>query len=130
MSHRELGWVYAKKSMFSEAIQSVQRAVELQRSSYNLAQLALVHALAGQRDEAFKIIDEVQSLQQEEQLAPYEFALVYTALGDNDEAFKWLEKSYQEHSGWPFLIKVDPMAEALHSDPRYAPFLQRMGLEP
>ena len=40
---------------------------------------------------------------------------VYTALGDKDEAFKWFEKSYQEHSGWSFFIKVDPMADPLRS---------------
>jgi len=55
--------------------------------------------------------------------------MIYAALGDVDQAFKWLEKSYQEHSGWPFFIKVDPMADPLRSDPRYGPFLKRMGLE-
>ncbi len=34
MSHRELSRVYAKKSMFDEAIQSIRRAVELERSAY------------------------------------------------------------------------------------------------
>ncbi len=129
MSHRELSWVYAKKSMFTEAIQSIQRAVELERSSYNLAQLAIVYALAGQKDETFKILDEILSEQDTEQIAAYEFAMIYAALGDVDQAFKWLEKSYQEHSGWPFFIKVDPMADPLRSDPRYGPFLKRMGLE-
>jgi len=130
MSHRELGWVYAKKSMFAKAIQSVQRAVELEHSSYNLAQLAIVYALAGQRDKTFKILDELLSGQDTEQIAAYEFAMIYSALGDVDDAFKWLEKSYREHSGWPFLIKADPIADPLHSDPRYGPFMKRMGLEP
>ncbi|MFQ5638420.1 MAG: hypothetical protein ACE5IR_10550, partial [bacterium] len=49
MSHRELDPVYVKKSMFTEAIQSVQRAVDLERSSYNLAYLASVYAVRFRR---------------------------------------------------------------------------------
>jgi len=129
MSHRELGPVYAQKSMFTESIQSVQRAVELERSALNLAYLALVYARAGQKDEAFKILEELLSAREIEQAGPYDIAMIHTALGDIDEAFKWLEKSYQEHSGWPFFIKVEPMADPLRSDPRYGPFLRRMGLD-
>lgn len=130
MSHRELAWPYAKKSMLSEAIQSTQRAIELERSAYNRAQLAMVYARAGQKDKAHQILSELLQTRQTEHLAAYEFAMIYTALGDFDEAFNWLEKSYHEHSGWPFFIKADPLAEELHSDPRYGPFLRRMGLEP
>jgi len=130
MSHRELGSVYVKKAMFTEAIQSVQRAVDLERSSYNLAHLSLVNAHAGQRNEALEILEELRSAQQKEQLPSYEFAMIYAALGDANEAFRWLEKSYQDHSGWPFFVKVDPVADSLRSDPRYASFLRRMGLEP
>ncbi len=130
MSHRELGWVYAEKSMFEEAIQSVQRAIALERSAYNLAQLAIVYAIAGQKDEAYAILNELLSTRQTEHLAATEFVWIYTALGDFDQVFRWLERSYQEHSGWPFDIKANPMAEPLRSDPRYAPFLRKMGLEP
>jgi serine/threonine-protein kinase len=130
MSHRELSWVYAKAGRFPEALASVRRAVALERSAYNLAQLVIVQALAGHRKDALQTLAEVYAVQQTEQLAAYEFAMIYTALEDYDAAFEWLEKAYQEHSGWPFLIKVDPLAEALHSDPRYGPFMKRMGLEP
>jgi tetratricopeptide (TPR) repeat protein len=129
MSHRELGYVYAKKSRFKEAIQSMQRAIALERSAFNLAQLAIVYAMAGQKDEAYEILNELLSTRQTEHLLAYDFVMIHTALGDLDEAFRWLEKSYQEHSV-PFLIKTDPLAEPLHFDPRYAAFLRKMGLEP
>ena len=102
----------------------------LSSSPYNLAQLALVYTLAGQRDQAFKILKNLHSAKSTEQAVSVELALIYTALGDMDEAFRWLEESYQEHSGLPFFIKVEPMADPLRSDPRYTPFLRKMGLEP
>jgi adenylate cyclase len=86
--------------------------------------------MAGQRGKAHEILEERLSRRKTEHLSAYEFAMVYTALGEFDKAFEWLEKSHEEHSGWPFFIKADPMAESLHSDPRYAPFLGEMGLEP
>ncbi|MDQ7053954.1 MAG: protein kinase [candidate division KSB1 bacterium] len=129
MSHRELSWVYAKKSLFAEAIASAQRALELERSSYNLAQLANVTAMAGNREESLRVLDELFARQDSDPVAAYEFAMIYSSLGDVDKSFEWLEKSYQEHSGWPFLIKADPLADPLRSDPRFGPFLKRFGLE-
>jgi tetratricopeptide (TPR) repeat protein len=129
MAHRELAWTYSLNGMPNEALQSVQRAVAIERSSLNLAQMALVHAQVGQRDESIRILKELLSTPQTEEISHYEFAMIYTALGDNDEAFRWLEKSYQEHSGWPFFIKVDPHADSLREDPRYAPFIKRFGFE-
>jgi serine/threonine protein kinase/Tfp pilus assembly protein PilF len=130
MSHRELSWVYMKQAMFTEATNSIQRALKLERSAYNLAQLASVYTLSDQKQKSLKILEELLSRQAEEHLSAYEFASIYINLGEIDEAFKWLEKSYHEHSGWPFFIKVDPIADRLRADPRYEPFIRRFGLEP
>ncbi len=130
MSYRHLGWVYAMESRFEEAIQSIQRAIALDSSAFNLAQLAFVYAMAGKKDKAHDILNQVLVSRQTESFAADEIAAIYVALGDFDEAFRWLEIGYQEHSGWPFFIKIEPRFEPLHSDPRFAPFLRRMGLEP
>ena len=52
----------------------------------------------------------------------------HALLGEKDQAFAWLEKAYGEKSGRLAGIKGDPALDSLHSDPRYANLLKRMGL--
>src|ERR1700674_4775579 len=57
---------------------------------------------------------------------PWQVALDYARLGDKDKAFLWLEKCYAEWAGLDFL-KVEPALESLHSDPRFADLVRRVG---
>lgn len=52
----------------------------------------------------------------------------YAILGARDDAFQWLEKAYETHN--PGLVSIQSHAafDTLHSDPRYAALLKRMGL--
>jgi TolB-like protein/Tfp pilus assembly protein PilF len=52
----------------------------------------------------------------------------YALLGEKDQTFAALEKAFQEKSGKIAGIKGDPAFDSLHSDPRYASLLKRMGL--
>lgn len=58
----------------------------------------------------------------------YYIAAIHVALGDKDQAFESLEKAYEERSGWLSRLKVDPIFEDLHSDPRFTNLGQRIGL--
>jgi len=49
-------------------------------------------------------------------------------MGNRDEALRWLEKAYEQRSGYVALLKVDPELDNLHSDPRFQPLLRRMNL--
>jgi hypothetical protein len=58
----------------------------------------------------------------------YQVAEIYGGLGDKDEAFRLLEKSYEQRSAsFPYLA-IDTSWYGMHSDPRYADLLRRMGL--
>lgn len=61
--------------------------------------------------------------------ASFELAVAYSNLGDKDRAFQWLEKSYQEHSGWMAELKINPMNDPLRADPRFQALVRRMKLE-
>jgi tetratricopeptide (TPR) repeat protein len=57
---------------------------------------------------------------------PLQVAQDYARLGDKDSAFHWLNRCYEEGAGVNF-TKYDPALDSLHSDPRFAELLRRMG---
>jgi hypothetical protein len=59
---------------------------------------------------------------------PAWFALVYTGLGEKDQAFEWLNKGYTDRPSTVIRMKIEPRFEPLHSDPRFAQLIRRMGL--
>jgi len=61
-------------------------------------------------------------------VSPDNFAEAYAMMGDRDRAFEWLEKAYAERSGRMEYLKVDFSFQSLHSDPRFANLLRRIGL--
>jgi hypothetical protein len=46
-------------------------------------------------------------------------AAIYVGLGDKDKAFDYLNAAYQERVDRLVYLKVEPMADALRSDPRF-----------
>jgi hypothetical protein len=54
-------------------------------------------------------------------------ALLYLSLNNKDEALRWLEQGFEERDGsnicW---IKVDPLLEPLHGDPRFEALVQKV----
>lgn len=53
---------------------------------------------------------------------------IYAKAGDKEQAFLWLEKGLKEKSDFAQYLKSSHMLDSLHSDPRYADMLKRMGM--
>ncbi len=66
----------------------------------------------------------------ERHVTPYWVAKINTGSGQNDEALKWLEKAYEERSGWLIWLKIDPTLDSLRSDSRFQDLLRRMNFPP
>ncbi len=128
LAHVLLGQAYAQQGMFGEAIAELSRARELDGTPRARAILAYTLAVAGQRDEASMILAELQELASDKYVSPYFIGLIYTAMSDQDQALTWLEKAYEERSGWLVWLKVDPKLDSLRSDPRFAELVQQVGL--
>jgi len=89
--------------------------------------LACAYALSGQQSQAQSLLDELKEHSLREYVPPYLIALVWIGLGDYDQAFAWLEKGCEERDLGLVWIKVEPMADALRSDPRFEKLLRRVG---
>jgi TolB-like protein/tetratricopeptide (TPR) repeat protein len=122
------GAAYAEKADFKEAIAELQRAVTLSGGSTEIqAWLGYTYAVAGKRDQALAILEQLKNRSKHEYVAPNRFAEIYTGLGDKDQAFKWWSKARDERSDLIYLT-VWPATDSLRSDPRYRELLRSMGL--
>jgi len=129
-AHAILAASYLRKSMFGEAITEFQKAVTHSGgSAAYLADLAHAYVVAGKRDEAQKILEELHEQSKQRYVPHYEIALVYIALGRKDQGFEYLERAYRERSSTLVRINLDPRLDSLHSDPKYITLLEKMGLE-
>lgn len=127
LARRYQGWAYAQKRMYDQAIDQLKRAA----SGGNMlvrAELAHTLALAGKKDEAEKILADLKQLAAGSYFSAYHIALVYSGLGNKDETFNSLERGLQERADYMVFLKVDPRFDWLHSDPRFASLLDRIGL--
>jgi len=129
-THSGLGQVYLQKGMFQEAISEFNSARDLTEDlSPAWEELGYAYARSGQRDEAIKILNQLQDrARRGEYILPLGIAWIYIGLRDHDQAFVWLEKSFEERSDGMREIKTNPIYDPLRSDARFTSLLQRMKL--
>jgi len=60
----------------------------------------------------------------------YNIAQIYAMRGDADHAFTWLDTAVKNHDGGLGVVPFDPLLARLHGDPRWMPFLKRIGKTP
>ena len=126
-SHYFYGLAYLGKGRNEEAITELkQAATEIN----NLSALGYAYATTGQRDEALKVIQRLQTPSGEQTfVSHYEMARVYAGLGDKESAFASLEKAFEVRDDGLTRMKIDPLMEKIRYDARYAAIMHRVGLE-
>ena len=124
-----IGGGYHQKGMIEEALAAYQRAVELGGGLHVLTGLACVYAHMGMRDEALKILRELNELREQKYVPSTYNAVIHLYLGEPDQTFAWLEKAYQERHAYLAFLRVDPNFDSLRADVRFKDLLRRMGLQ-
>ena len=128
IAHLNLGFTYTLQGKYEEAIQSFHKAKELS-GDYPLSLAALSYSLAvsGGKAEAVELLHKLEEISKSRYVPALYFALIYMGLGDNDQAFHWIERGFEEHSGYLLYFKVDPKVDRLRSDPRFKEILRKIG---
>jgi len=113
-----------------EAITEFDRALLLTgRDPGVLAEKAHALAVAGRRDEALRMLGEIESQRTRRYVSPYHIADVHVGLGDHDAALEGLQKAFEDRCREMVLLKVEPRLDRLRSDPRFKKLLEQVGLE-
>jgi len=127
----ELAWTYAFKGSYADAVAEYSKLSKIPTPAEDQlvsGGLGYVYAVSGKRREALDILAQFSKLSKSRYVDACMVAAIYAGLGDKDRALGQLNKAYEERSsGIPF-VKVDPFFDSLHSDPRFADLLRRIGL--
>ena len=129
LAHYFLALAYSGKQMYPEALAEYQKSVALDsKDEWSLSGLGWVYALMHDRMNAKKIIRRLKQDARERPDLALEIAIIYSALEEKDEAFAWLERAYQNRDGGLMFVNSYWYFGRIRSDPRFAPFVRRIGL--
>jgi adenylate cyclase len=130
LAHHWLGKSYVQNGELERGIAELRRAKELDPHNPDvMSALGDAYAVAGDRDAAQRVIEELRQQSQVGYVSPYFFAVIYAALGETDQAFTLLDRAYDDHSFFISWLKVEPMVDPLRSDPHFAELLKKVGLD-
>jgi eukaryotic-like serine/threonine-protein kinase len=127
--HIGLAWVYTATGRYPQAITELQaeEGGGWVSSEEVLASLGQVYGLEGKKQEAEKVLAELMQRSKHTYVSPQLLADVYVGLGDRERTLSALEQAYQEHDQAMIYLKVAPMYDQFHSDPRFQELLRGMG---
>jgi len=126
-AHFNLGIALQAAGDLSGAITEYEKAKQLGDDTYVPMLSAQAKAYAGDKDAALRMLNDLDKISQHREVVGYCRALLYLSLNNKDEALRWLEQGLKERDGsnisW---IKVDPLLDPLHGDPRFEALVQKV----
>ncbi len=124
--HRGMAYIQQKK--FGDAITALRKAISLSGPATTfISYLGYANARLGKSREARQMIAQLERVSKRQYVSSYFIAIIYLGLGDLDRTFEWLEKAYEERSGFMAFINVEPMLDALRGDPRFKALAEKIG---
>jgi serine/threonine-protein kinase len=125
--------VLSAEGRYGEAVEQIRHAMTLtgEHASYR-AELARNFFLGGWRNSGEQVLGRLlREAQGGAAGVQYEgIGYIFAALGDRDRAFEWLNRSLEHYHARLLFMNVDPRADPLRADPRFAALVQRLGLTP
>jgi adenylate cyclase len=123
LTHCWLALVRADQGRFDDALAELQREVN---EIFRRVGIAAIQHASGNIAESDAVLAEL--IEKDGEDCPYQVAEVYGYRNDKEHAFEWLERTYAQRDPGITYMKMDPFLRNLHDDPRWQPFLEKMGL--
>ena len=108
--------------------QAALESIQLEDSIWRMIGLPMAYHALGRTFESDAALAEL--IDQYAEDAAYNIAYVLAYRGESDRAFEWLDKAVQlQDPGLPEILR-ERLFSDLHDDPRWLPFLERIGYSP
>jgi len=123
-AHYQLGVALLFKGQPEAALAEMKQENE----SWGQIGLPMVYHALGRKSESDAAMAALIKAQEKD--APYNIAYVHAFCGDADGAFEWLDKAVQYTDPGLSFVASDNLFENIHKDPRWLPFLRKIGKAP
>jgi len=124
------GWAFLARGEPGRAVAAFEATIEPSGRNLNfLAHLGLAYGRAGRRNDARRILRELQDLSKVRHVSPVQLAFAHLGLGERDEAFRLLDRAVDERT--PLLAGMwsgAPMFDGFRGDARYEEIRARLRL--
>jgi serine/threonine protein kinase/Flp pilus assembly protein TadD len=126
-AHWHSGMNYIQKRMYDEAIESFRKAINLTGAVPTfISYLGHSYARRGRERDARQMLAQLESLSKRQYVSSYFKAMIYLGLGDQQKTFEWLDRAYEERSGFLAFVRVEPMLDPLRGDARFVRFVEHI----
>jgi hypothetical protein len=126
VAHYQLGQLSSRSIVTTKPSQIPQSHRAFRGNTTFESNLANAYSVSGRKEEAMKIVKDLESRQSQGSSTDASIALIYVGLGDNDRAMVWLNKALQARFNPSILMR--PVFDPLRTDPRFQDLLHRIGL--
>lgn len=128
-AHMALALNLAQTGQFALALNHCERARELGANSISqISRACSVYALAGERQSAERLLQQLVAAQETEYTRYIFLAHAAACLGNDQQALEWLEKAYKQHDPLLVFLNTDPRFDTLREIPTFKALLRRVHL--
>ncbi len=125
----DMGLIYAESGMYQQAIAELEKGGTLSGGNPQFkAGLGLAYTLSGRRDEALKILDQLNEEAKRGNICPCVMGVVYAGLCEKDRTPEWMEKAYEERASELIFVTLNSLSDDLRSDTRFQDLFRSIGM--
>ena len=124
-THAGLGNALLLKGDAQDALAEIEQETSENWKMYGLPMA--YHALGRNADSDTAVAAMIAKYEKD---APYNIASIYAYRGEADKAFAWLDKAIEYGDTGLAEIVTENLFDNIHADPRWLPFLRKIGKAP
>jgi len=129
LTYNMIGRIHGRKQRYREALAAFTRATELGGSLIVTAMSGYTLAVSGERTEARRILDQLNTRASQAYVPASNLALVHLGLREYDQALDRLEQAVEARDMLLTFLTVEPRWSALAGQPRFTALLEKVGLK-